>query len=88
MAERKPNIDLRVEHLVLDGFAPADRLAIGEAIQHELIRLLNQRGVLPAIAAYDNTERLDAGAFDVTANMQPQAIGAQIAQRVYQGLNQ
>ena len=42
---RKPyNIELHIEELVLHGFSPRDRDAIGEAVQRELTRLFVEQG--------------------------------------------
>ena len=43
------NIELEIDELVLHGVAPTDRVAVGEAVQHELTRLLTERGVPPSL---------------------------------------
>ena len=41
-------IELHIEELVLHGFAPGDRHPIGDAVEHELIRLFAEQG-LPSL---------------------------------------
>ena len=82
------NIELHIEELVLHGFAPGDRYAIGEAVQRELTRLFAEQGVHPALAKGRQIERVDGGAFHVRRGSRADAIGTQVAQSVYGGLKQ
>ncbi len=82
------NIELHIEELVLHGFAPADRYAIGEAVQRELTRLFTEQGVRPTLANARQIERLDTGAFHVKRGSRADAIGTQVAQSLYGGLKQ
>ncbi|MEI2579944.1 hypothetical protein [Scytonema sp. PRP1] len=82
------NIELHIEELVLHGFARQDRYRIGDAIQQELTRLLNEQGVPPSVAGSGEIARLDAGTFEVKAGAKPEAIGVQVAQAIYGGLGQ
>jgi hypothetical protein len=86
MVGTRHNIELHIEELMLDGFAPGDRYTVGKAVELELVRLLTEQG-MPAPMTHDrNIARLDAGSLDVTPGSQPDAIGSQIAQAVYGGL--
>lgn len=79
-------IDLHIEELVLHGFAPGDRHVIGEAVEHELGRLLAERGpTSPAIASHESA-RVNAGDVHVAPDSKAPAVGAQVAQAVYGGL--
>ena len=40
----RTSVDLHIEELLLDGFSPADRYAIREAVERELTRLMNEAG--------------------------------------------
>ena len=82
------NVELHIEELVLRGFAPEDRYLIGEAVQQELTRLLNKGGVPPLLARGGEIGQLDGGAFAMSPGMKAEAIGSQIAQNIYGGLNQ
>ena len=82
----RPDVRLRIEELVLDGFAPGDRYRIGEAVERELTRLLAERGVPGGLAAGGEAPRLDAGWFDLAPGSGPEAIGTGVAAAVYGGL--
>ena len=82
------NIELHIEELVLHGFAPKDRHAIGEAVQRELSRLFAEQGVHSSLGKGYQVARLDGGAFHVKQRSKADAIGVQVAQSVYGGLKQ
>ena len=81
------NVELRIEDLVLRGFAPGDRYRIGVAMERELARLFDEQGVPPSLAQGSEIERLDSGAFEVAHGSKSEAVGAQIAQAIYGGLS-
>jgi hypothetical protein len=78
-------LDLRIDELVLHGFAPSDRDALAAAVERELTRLLADEG-LPAGLPSTERFRVDGGAFTVRDGAGPDAVGAQVARAVYQGL--
>jgi hypothetical protein len=82
------NIELHIEELLLDGFAPKDRYAIGEGLQTELVRLLTEQGMPGHLPVGVDVEaaRLDAGSFAAGPEDGAEGLGAQIARSVYQGL--
>jgi hypothetical protein len=82
-------IELHIEELILTGFAARDRLQIGSALEHELSRLITQRGVGADGRAQTltNAERLNAGAIHVQADAKPRIVGQRIAQAVYRQLS-
>lgn len=83
----QPSVELRIEELVLHGFAPGDRHRIAGAIEGELTRLFAEQP-LPAVLKRNNSvDRIDGGAFHVAINMKPARIGEQIAGAVHGGLN-
>jgi hypothetical protein len=82
----KQNIELHIEELVLHGFAPKDRYAIGEAVQRELTRLFSEQGVHPALGKGYGVAKLDGGAFQVKQGSKADTIGVQVARSVYGGL--
>ncbi len=81
------NLDFNIDELVLDGFINIDRERLGAAVERELTRLFTERGVSSALRQGGRTARLDGGAFDLAPHADADAIGAQIAQTVYGGLN-
>lgn len=77
-------LELHIEELVLHGFAPADRVRIGEAVQAQLGRLLAASAApqpKPAVMA-----RLDAGAFQVKPGSPAETVGRHVASRLYHSL--
>ncbi len=81
------NLDFNIDELVLDGFDGVDRERLGAAVEHELARLFTEQGVSAALRQGGRTARLDGGAFTLTPNADADAIGTQIAQAVFGGLN-
>ena len=81
------NIELHIEELILQGFAPQDRFRISEAVQNELTRLLACEK-LPSGPLQRNLEfpRLDAGSFHVRAGERPESIGIRIGQKVFESM--
>jgi hypothetical protein len=84
----RPSIELRIDALVLRGFAPGDRHRIGEAVERELARLLAQEELPPLLARPGQRDGLDAGPISVRSGVSADAIGAEIAQSVFRGLGQ
>ncbi len=80
------HIELHIEELVLHGFERKDRYAIGEAIQHELTRLLTEQGVHPSLGQRYKVARVDGGTFDVKQGTKAETIGMHVARTVYRGL--
>jgi hypothetical protein len=80
-------IDLHIEELVLDGFAPGDRHRIGAALERELTRLLTEHGAPASWAGGGGVPRLDGGTFDAKPGARPERVGTQIAQSVFRGMN-
>jgi hypothetical protein len=82
------NIELHIEKLVLHGFATKDRTAIGEAVQHELHRLLVEQGIRGSPRQNCALAQLEGGAFTMQPDASAQTIGTQIAQSVFKSLQQ
>ena len=73
---------------MLHGFEYHDHRRISAAIEQELIRLISENG-LPKREIKDYYEmpyHIDAGSFNVSANMIPQTIGAEVALLIYNSL--
>lgn len=84
----EPNIEVHIENLVLHGFELRHRREIGRVVQVELTRLLNARGIAPALAKGAEVARLNGGSFDLAADASPKQIGAHIAKAVHGGLGE
>lgn len=83
----RPNIELHIEELVLEGFAHADRHLIGAAVESELARLFAEQGAPSNLHQSATVARLDGGSFNVTPGAKPEAVGAKVARSVFGGLN-
>lgn len=79
-------IEVYIEELVLHGFDPKDRYAIGEAVQRELSRLFAEQGLHSSLSQGREIARLDAGMFNMKPGVKAEAIGTQVAQSVYGGI--
>jgi hypothetical protein len=85
-------LDLRIDELVLHGFAPSDRHALAAAIERELARLFREGGVPPTLLDRGQGERildsyrLDAGSFAVPHDAPADAVGMQVARAIHRGL--
>jgi hypothetical protein len=78
-----PDVELHVDELVLHGFAPRDRHAVGDALRAELTRLIAEGGVPAGMARADGAARLDGGSFRVSPGQRAADVGAAVARAVY-----
>lgn len=76
------NIELHIDGLVLHGFAPGDRHRIGEAVEQELSRILDDEGVLEVLEGGREVASVDGGAIELATGSRTEAIGTQIARVV------
>jgi hypothetical protein len=79
--------ELHIEELVLHGFAPEDRLAIADSLKLEFVRLIGERGAPRLFKSPARLDRLEAVMFKVAPGAGPLAVGAQIAQALYQSFS-
>jgi hypothetical protein len=82
------NIELHIDELVLHGFNSTDRMVIAAAVERTLMRLLVERGLPPTLQQSGALAQLDGGSFTVTPHRNPEAIGAQVARAIYEGLQE
>jgi hypothetical protein len=80
-------IELHIEELVLHGFSVNDRFCIGDAVERELSRLIEERGLKGLANEHLNIERLDGGAFQAAPGAKPQSIGIQLAQAIHRQIS-
>lgn len=76
-------IEVHIEELILDGFEPAKRWRIGDALEKELRGLLAANGV-PSLWL-SNPERIAAGTVSTASLTKPERAGAEIAGAAYRG---
>lgn len=79
---KNPRVEIVIDELVLHGFSPADRYAIGEALSMELQRLV-VAGNPGDLASLGSLPVLRANNISLTAGTKPQTVGAQVAQAVH-----
>jgi hypothetical protein len=84
-------IELRIDELVLHGFAPHDRARIGRAVEVELARLLAEaaapgRALPPSLAANGAVLAAEGGVVHVAPAATPERVGGQVAGAVYRAL--
>jgi hypothetical protein len=80
-------IELHIEELVLEGLPSRDRDRIGMAVETALARLLEERGLPPALALGESAADISAGDIDIQPGATPESIGEQIALVLYEGLS-
>jgi hypothetical protein len=80
------SVELHIEELVLDGFSPADRHAVGEAVERELARLLTEQDGPTAITQSIERDHLNVGAISLPPGSKAEATGVQLARAIYRGL--
>ena len=91
-ADAAPDLDLRIEELVLHGFARIDRHQVAGAIERELVRLLSEPAAHDRLRRHGATDgradadRLDGGSFIVPHDATAQAVGIQVAQAIWRGM--
>ena len=78
-------IKLHIGELVLQGFEPGDRAALGAALETELARLL-AAGDQESLASAGQVTRLDGGAFEMPEHAGPVFTGTRLARAVYDGI--
>jgi hypothetical protein len=83
VSDRRPNIELHIEELVLHGVDPADRFGIGDAVELELTRLL----ATSQISAHGDVERINSGTRRLSTSANATTIGTEVARAVHGGLS-
>jgi hypothetical protein len=81
-------ITLHIEKLVLSGFPPGSKHAIGDAVQSELMRLLHEGGFANAATRSGLPVDVVGGTFTLPAHPDPRATGIGIARRVHAAVNE
>ena len=84
----QPSIELRIEDLVLHGFAPSERYTIGDAVECELEQLLGERGIPASLRSQNARDEIRGATFNAALHAKPPVIGRRIAQAVYKGFVQ
>jgi len=80
----RPRVEVLIDELILHGFSPAERYAIGDSLSQELERLILDQGY----QAHDNVEIpvLRAAPVTLQSNAKSDQVGSQIAKAVHNSL--
>jgi hypothetical protein len=84
--EMKPDIELRIEELVLHGVSRADARRVGAAVEAELGRMLAEQGLPSGLRGGAEIGAIDAGQVSLGAAARPESTGEAVARAVYGGL--
>lgn len=77
-------VELIIDELVLHGFAPGDRHAIGDAVQSQLQLLLAEHAIAPAQDI--SIDRVAQPQVALTSGAKAQTIGSEIGRAIHGGL--
>jgi hypothetical protein len=78
---------IHVDRLVLQGFRPEDKQAIGLGLQQELQRAFSQRGAIPnRIGKLADAPHLTADRVRIQTGSTPGRIGQRVARAIGKGL--
>ncbi len=83
----RSSVAVHIEELVLHGFSSEDRRRIGAAVEQELARLMNEKGIPGSLKKNLAVEQVSGGAFNAKGQLKPQATGMLIAKTVYESLH-
>lgn len=75
-------VNLHIDHVVLRGFRHEDRHAIAEGIRQELQRMLADPQAARQLVAGGDVSRLKIGKVNIAQGVEPQGVGAQVAQGI------
>jgi hypothetical protein len=80
----RPRVEIVIDELILHGFSPAERYAIGDSLSLELERLITEQG----FQAHEDVDApvVKAEPVKVQPNEKSDNVGARVAQAVYGGL--
>jgi hypothetical protein len=81
-------VELHIEELILQGFVPAERARIGEALERELARLLAEEGLPGTVSRAGEISHMNGGTVTVLPGGKAEAVGAKVARAVYEGMSQ
>ena len=86
LAESHESVELHIEELVLHGFAPRDRHRISNAVQQELLRLLETSGWQDTFPEGLTVDRIDAGSIRLRPATGEMSFGKETARSIHNGI--
>ncbi|MDB5148612.1 MAG: outer membrane protein/protective antigen [Mucilaginibacter sp.] len=82
------DIELTIDKIVLHGFASKDSKGLKEAIQFELGRLINERGLPAEIRSGGTFEHLPGGNVSIKTGGSLKTLASKISNHVYNGFSE
>ena len=80
------SVELHIDELVLHGFAPTERHAIGDTVESELRELLVKQQSLSLSLANREIDRIDAGEFEIASGAAAPTSGRRVAEAINRAL--
>jgi hypothetical protein len=87
MGVRPGRIEVHIEKLVLDGVGDLDARAVGDAIRHELQRMVDTEG-LPVQETRASATAVHAPKMPSTLASDPRSVGRRVARSVHTSLGE
>lgn len=84
----KPNVEINIKELILQGFSPKDAYRIGQSLELELGRLIQEKGLPKSLSQEFRIDVLDGGQLRAPLRGDANTIGTGIANSVYRSLAQ
>jgi hypothetical protein len=81
------DVEIRIDHLALNGFRTGDGPEIGRAVQAELARLLSTAGLPSSWRSEQQVGSVRVPAIRAHRGAQPAEIGRHVGQAIYGGLS-
>ena len=82
----KPNIELHIDRLVMEGFSRNEAQLIGNVFQKELTRLISEGSLHSIYGDMGYSKRFNSPPIEMKMNNSSQKFGAQLASNIYSGI--
>lgn len=83
----KPNIELTIDKLVLEGFSRNEAFYIGQSVQAQLQHLIETNHSVNTFSENSQQRQLFTSPIQIKTTTRPENVGKQIAQSIYNGLS-
>jgi hypothetical protein len=79
-----PTLEVHIERIVLHGYSPGDTHRLGEVLEAELSRLVQNRGIDRSAVNNRSIERIDGGSIKLASPPKIDTLGVKLAGNVHQ----
>lgn len=83
---RRPEVDLRIEEMVVEGMSRRDAERVSRATRSGLERLLADRGLPEHVLRGGHDLRVPSARLEVTASTDPERLGSRISSAVHRAI--